>query len=162
MHTSAGTIPASPVAGCSCFIPAIPTTTSLCAFLIAHKLMRICTGMATPGCRPDLPAGPQHLPLCTPCNRSSPLSLHHVFLAPAAGQSSNIGRIYIYATYVKHAKYALYAHTCSICTIYMQHIDNMQYMLNIKYMSDMQYMHDGCIFVNMAIQHTCIKYLGPF
>ena len=42
MHSSAFSIPASPVAGCSCTIPANPTTPSLCALFIDLKLMRIC------------------------------------------------------------------------------------------------------------------------
>ena len=57
MHISAGSIPASPVQGRSCSIPTSPTTTGSCALFIAGKLMRICPGTATQGCRPGRPAG---------------------------------------------------------------------------------------------------------
>ena len=45
MHISAGSIPASPVAGCSSTIPASPATTISCALFIARKLMQIRPGM---------------------------------------------------------------------------------------------------------------------
>ena len=52
MHISDGSIPAGRVAGCSCTIPASPTTTGLCTLFIACRVMRIRPGMATPGRRP--------------------------------------------------------------------------------------------------------------
>ena len=52
MHISDGSIPASRVAGCSCTIPASPTTTGSCTLFIARKLMRIRPGLATPGRHP--------------------------------------------------------------------------------------------------------------
>ena len=60
LHASAGSVPASRVASCSCTIPASPTTTGSCAFFIVRKLMRICPGMATPRRRPGRSTGPPH------------------------------------------------------------------------------------------------------
>ena len=49
MHISARSIPAGPVSGYSCTIPASPTTTCLCAlFNDARQLMQISLGMKTP------------------------------------------------------------------------------------------------------------------
>ena len=61
MHISAGSIPASPVAGCFCTISASTTTTGSCALFIARKLMQICQGMATQGRSPGQPTRPPHL-----------------------------------------------------------------------------------------------------
>ena len=55
MYISAGSIPASQVAGCSCTIPASPTTTGSCTLFIASKLMWIHPGLATTGRRQGLP-----------------------------------------------------------------------------------------------------------
>ena len=63
MYISARSITASRVAGCSCTIPASPTTTGSCTLFIARKLMRIRPGLATQGRRPGRsPPGPARSP----------------------------------------------------------------------------------------------------
>ena len=83
---------------------------------------------------PGAPPGPAHRPTgqppCTPTEQQQPpLRLRRISFAPAAGQSSNIGRIYIH----------VYTCICNICNIstnmqnmnYMQYINDMPYYANI-------------------------------
>ena len=104
LHISAGSIPASPVQGCSCTIPASPTTTGSCALVIAGKLMRVRAGMANPGRRPDRPTGPPHRAAGRhdPQRRRPLCRLRSISLAPAAGQSSKVGRIYMYMQHMQY------------------------------------------------------------
>ena len=82
MYISARFIPASRVAGCSCTIPASPTTTGLCTlFMITRKLMLIRSGLATqercPGLSPSSQASSPARPAAA--SSSSNPFLQHFF-----------------------------------------------------------------------------------
>ena len=138
MHISDGSIPASRVAGCSCTIPASPTTTGSCTLFIARKLMRIRPGLATLGRRAGLPLPWPARSTARPAAATAPSTppSQHFSCSCSRTKKQYWHNIHLYATNVLHAKYAFHAYICTICTIYiilklnyLQYMDYMQYTI---------------------------------